>query len=1052
MKINVSARRKLIYAGASALSLALAIPREGQAQVRHFQIPAQPANSAIMEFGRQAHVQILAPSDAVDRVTTQPLNGDMEVRAALDQLLRNTGLGVTSADGQTFILRKAPASIVTRPARAEAKASPVLLQLRASSLAGVSATPSVGPENALSEIVVTGSRVQRSGFSAPTPMTVQTLEALERQAFVNVIDLLNQVPAVHGSTGVGNIGLGTALYNNPATSFVNLRNLGAGNAGSAARTLTLVDGQRVVFESTGGAIDLNMIPTIMIERTEVVTGGASAAYGSDAVAGVVNMVFKKDVRGIQAETSYGISKYGDNKTYHAAFLGGAAIGSRGHFMFAAQYDDSAGVPPSPGNKRAWADAQYSSFVGAGNVRYFAADAQSAIQTYGGIISSGPLKGIAFLPDGTPYNFVYGERFGNPNATTMSGGSNKYNTNADSAPMIYPSRRFASIARYRHQLTDDLDVALTLNYAFNESNHPSVTARDPGGNGVAPVSFVIRNTNPFVPASVLALMTANNLTSITLGRTNRDIGPYQVRGSNQVYQGALDFKGGLSAFNSRWSWDAHAGYGSNRLAAAVTNMRIDARFQDALNAERGPNGVIQCASATARANGCIPFNPFGENRSPGANKYFQAQSSLWQVTERTDLNANLRGAPFSTWAGPVSVATGLEYRRDSIDADSDPMAQQGLFTGLNNKPLAGSISVFEGYAEAVVPLLSGQALAKDLSFDGAVREAHYDLSGNITTWKAGLIWQVNDDLRFRTSYSRDVRAPNVNELFTGEQPGTAQLNVILPGTTVPQQQLTTTITRGNLNLVPERAKTFSYGVGYQPSWLRGFRASVDYYNIKIGNAIATTTAQTIVTNCQSGQAAFCSSLSFGANNVARIILQPLNISALRTSGVDIDIAYAVPLTSISRRLPGSLTLNWLGNYVAHLITVNNGVVQDQAGVVGGGILSTGPSTPHWVWDANANYKIGRAAFNLHVHHVGGGVLDSTATPGQPNFGLLTRNHADSRTYYAVGLQYDIRRTEDGRSIQLYGNINNLFNLAPNNWGRDSSDVIGRFFTAGVRVKL
>jgi outer membrane receptor protein involved in Fe transport len=933
---------------------------------------------------------------------------------------------------------------------AAAGASTLAIAMAMASQAFAQGGAATGEASNVGEVVVTASRVQRLGFEAPTPTTVQTSENIERQAFTFVTDFLNQVPAVRGSTGAGNLGLGGNVTTNPATSYLNLRNLGAGRSGEApARTLVLVDGKRVVFSGTGGAVDMNMIPTMMIDRTDIVTGGASALYGSDAVAGVVNIIYKKRVQGIQAEASYGESKYGDNETWHGGILAGTDLfGGKGNVLFGVQYDKSKGVPPSPYNKRGWAAAQYGTITGAGNVRYYTQDIQASNQSYGGLITTpGPLKGIAFDANGNPFQFVYGNTYGNPNSTFMAGGSNYGNNNADTAPIIAPTERYNAILRGSYDFTDHFRGVVTLNYAFNQSNRDSVSFRDPSGK----TTSIIKSGNPFIPASVQALMTANNIAQFTLGRVSKDMGPLKIRGNNQVYQLQGTLEGDFDAFSKNWTWDAGASYGSSRLGSKVVNNRVDARYAEAFDAVRGPNGVIQCASATARANGCLPYNPFGQIRqSDAVYNYFQQTSHVWQQTERTDYTANLRGAPFKTWAGDVNIATGIEHRIDKIDQNADAGSLEGIYSYSNNKALAGSIKITEIYGEAVIPLASGMTFAKNIDFDGAVRWAHYQYSGGITSWKGGLTWQINDDIRLRGSYSKDVRAPNVAELFTAGAQTLTQVQLVLPGTTTQQTLLTNTITRGNLNLRPETAKTLSYGLGVSPSFIPGLRASIDYYRINLRDAIETPAVQTIATNCQlNGDQEYCKSLvnnNFSPSNPFTIFLQPLNISGFKTSGFDMEVNYTTDLSRLYETLPGRLSLVWLGNYTRHMSTTRNGVTIDNAGVNGGGVLQTGISTPKWVWDANANYRVGKVAINFHVHHIGSGKLDNG-----PQQNLLTVNFAPSRTYYSLGMQYDLPEFR-GANVQLFANVNNLTNVAPNPWGRQEADVIGRYMVGGFRLKM
>jgi len=942
--------------------------------------------------------------------------------------------------------------------------------------AAATTTTAAAEPAAVGEIVVTASRVQREGFVAPTPMTVQTVEAVERQALTNVNDFLVQMPSVHGNSGPGQYGIASGTTTNPGVSFVNLRGLGSGNVtGSSqpARTLVLVDGQRQAFQGAGGAVDLNNIPTIMLDRTEIVTGGASAQYGSDAVAGVVNLIYKKNYNGLQAEISRGVSTYHDDENTHMALVAGThVLGGKGHILFGASYDRSRGVPPGPFNKRPWVAAQYGTVVGAGNVRFLAPNVQASTLTYGGIVtgvrttgataftsvaaatSTSPFHGLAYDPAGAAFKFDYGNIYGSANPSTQSGGSNYGNSNADSAEIIGGTTRYAAVMKGEYNFTDHLYANLMLNYAYNDSHRRGVSHRDSAGT-----VLTILSDNPFIPASTKALMTAGNINALQIGRVDRDFGAVRIWGGNQTYQVGTTLGGDFDALGSNWSWDAHGNYGSTYFFSQIPNNRWQARFLQEVDAIKDPvSGQVVCRDVAARAAGCVAYNPFGEApNSAAAINYATTFSHLWQLTQRTDFNANLHGSPFSTWAGKVSVAAGGEYRNDRIRLNSDANSRASLNDFANVQPLAGRVRVAEAYAEAVVPLLSGQAFAKELDFDGAFRRAHYDYSGNNTTWKAGLIWQVNEDVRFRISESQDVRAPNVSELFQARAQTFTLVNYLNPQGQLLINQQVLTFTSGNTNLEPEKARTFTYGVGVSPHFLPGLRASVDYWRIAINKAISTTSALTLVTNCQAGQVAYCGGVQFDpATGIPTVFQRPLNIGGLRTSGIDMDVSYTVPLQEISAALPGRLTVAWLGTYTRHYITITNGVAADTAGQVGGGVVVSGQvDTPHWLWNANANYAIGPATFNLNVRHIGGGVLDVTAEPGKINAGLIQpSNDVPSKTYYNVGLQLTLPSAWTGdRNLVVFGNINNLTNVAPNRWGRDpGTDLVGRYYTLGLRLKM
>ncbi len=697
--------------------------------------------------------------------------------------------------------------------------------------------------------------------------------------------------------------------------------------------------------------------------------------------------------------------------------------------------------------------------------------------------SGPLHGITFGPGGTPMNLVYGNLYGNAANSLMSGGGNKYDNNNDTAPLMLPVRRAAFLFRANYDVTDHIQAIFTLNAAASSTDHPTVTNLYTGGSGIAPVNFAIKTGNPFIPASIQSIMNTNNYSSIVLGKVNRDFGPFEVHGDDHTYQANLDFKGDFDALGKGWTWDTHAAYGTVTVNTSNLTDTVDANVQNALDVVAGPSGPM-CASATARAAGCVPYNPFGDSANAGntaLKNYIQRPSDLREITTRTDFNGNLRGDPFSTWAGPVSMAVGGEWRRDSIDEKSSALAQGRFFYGDNNQPFSGNINVVEGYAEAVIPLLKDVFLAKSVDFDGSVREAHYDKSGDTFSYKAGGTWAVSDEFHFRGSVSQDARAPNVTELFYARSPAAALFTEKLPDPTiyhtqadldaVPTQNIvlgstassvqTNGITQGNLALKPEIAQTVTYGVVFAPTampWMRGLRASVDYYDITIANAVFTPAAATVAGNCQTLKtASACADLHYvfvnGVLN-SEENLKPQNIAAIKTSGVDINVDYVTPLSRFYEPAPGTLVASYAANYVAHLDTILNGLHTDRAGEVGGGVITTGAGTPHWVWDANFNYKVGSFGYNLHVHYVGGGVLDNSAKPGGPNFGLLSMNNVPSRTTYNLGIQYDLPKAMTWNTgIQVYMNVNNVLNADPPAWGRDGTvDTIGRYYTAGFRVKL
>ncbi len=417
---------------------------------------------------------------------------------------------------------------------------------------------------------------------------------------------------------------------------------------------------------------------------------------------------------------------------------------------------------------------------------------------------------------------------------------------------------------------------------------------------------------------------------------------------------------------------------------------------------------------------------------------------------------------------MSVAVGGEYRSDTINQKADPDGALANYAYANVAVLAGRVNVGEAYAEAVVPLLSGLPFAKELDFDGAVREANYSYSGNNTSWKLGLTYDVTDEVRFRGSYSQDARAPNVSELFTANAINQTQITYYNANLTqLINQVLTPTTTSGNTSLIPETSHTTSFGVVLSPKFIPGLRLSADYWGIDIQNAIFTPSQaqlSILIQNCQQGQTQYCTAADFDpvTKLPTHAYIRPVNAAGLKTSGVDISADYTTRLDRFWRDAPGRLTANWNATYTAHYIAVAPGnPTFDTAGQVGNGVVAASTAAvPHWAWDANFNYAVGPVALNFNVRYIGQGVLDVSAVPGGVNNALLKDasgnyfNSVAAKTYFNVGAQYNIPSTYTwGKNLQLFGNINNLTNLAPNAFGRDpTTDVIGRFYSVGLRMKM
>jgi outer membrane receptor protein involved in Fe transport len=468
------------------------------------------------------------------------------------------------------------------------------------------------------------------------------------------------------------------------------------------------------------------------------------------------------------------------------------------------------------------------------------------------------------------------------------------------------------------------------------------------------------------------------------------------------------------------------------------------------------GSIVCRSTlTAPTNGCVPANFIGPgNVTPAAFDYFSADSLFELKNHQHVVAFNLAGEPFSTWAGPVAIAAGAEARWEKAAAASDPISTANLFNGGNLQPISGESNVKEAYGEVVVPLAKDMMLARSLELNGAVRYTDYSLSGGVTTWKLGATYEPVDGLRFRATRSRDIRAPNIGELFT--RPTRVNTALINPYTR-QNQTGTAAFLSGNPNLTPEIAKTWTAGGSYQPSWLRGFRMAVDYYSITINNVIGQPTTQNIVDTCFiGGLPEYCALFTRDpVTNVLSNIQRPfLNQAQFKTSGWDYEIAYSRPL------LGGNLSVRALGNYVANLTTVAaqpNGppVITEVSGMTSG---NNNTGVPHWIWNMSANYARGGWSGTLQARYIEKSRFDNTFIgPDDPAYRTSLANSINDNTVPAYVLWNAFGQVDVTDKIQVFAAINNLFDKAPPQSLTLNSyftfyDVIGRSYRLGVRYNF
>ena len=932
------------------------------------------------------------------------------------------------------------------------------------SAAAYAQAPAASQAPEVEQVVVTGTRLTAAGFTAPTPVTVLGQEAIQKRSPASTAEVVNELPAFKVSASPST---NTRVVGGSGQIQPNLRGLGA------SRTLTLINGRRYTPSSTGFTADMATIPSSLIDRVDVVTGGASAAYGSDAVAGVLNFVINNRLNGIKGNIQGGSSQQGDQRELTFGIgAGGSFINDRLHVSIGGDFSRDWGA----GNwysRDYYAKNEYG-LIANGATRSATTPANSwvanveTIQTPGSIIASGPLKGTAFTLAGDPYAFQYGTVFG----SNQVGVNSNYGHNALLIQQLrHPFERHDQMLMADFDVTDHMQVFFEMNRAF--------TTNGGGGFGdtLQSTGIIINGTNPFIPASVKARMTALGLTNIVLGRFNDDVTPWYQKTTWKTNREVLGVRGDVDFMEKNWKYEAYYQQGHTNHSQRQDPMLDLANFYGALNVVADANGNAVCGNPATNPNfpanaplvigtaaknmspGCVPFNVFGQKNSPAAIDYVTGEDKNLNRIDQDLWGVSVSGAPFTLPAGDVSLAFGAEGRSESVYAEGDPRGKIQAWQTLQPSTYTGSNSVKEAFAELGVPVLKDVTFAKSLDLNGAIRRTDYKNSGAVTTWKIGATYEPTDFLRLRGTKSRDIRAPNISELFSPGGAGGGSNGIRNPFNN--QVGRTATGGGGNPNLTPEVADTLTGGIVFSPHWglLESFRLSVDYYNIKISNGIGTIATQDMIDRCYGGETALCQFVQrdntlFG---IALVLSNQLNFATQEAEGFDFEIAYRVPLNALPFNVPGSLTLRNLTNNVTKLSRSDGKKNIDSSGYSSGMNKLTGQAT--------ADYELGPFNIGLQARYFGDFRLDvGQVGPDDPHYkptlsNSVNINRAPGQVLFNLNASYDLVNRE-GRTLTLYTTVNNVFNREPaiipsialNNLANQYYDIIGRMFRAGVRFKF
>ena len=899
-------------------------------------------------------------------------------------------------------------------------------------------------------IVVTGTRIQRDGYDAPTPLTVLGTEAIEASAPANVADFVNEIPSVVGSATPANSNLSMSAGTS-GLNTINLRALGT------SRTLVLLNGQRSVSSAIGGQVDVNTFPQGLIAGVQVVTGGASAAYGSDAVSGVVNFILDTRYEGFKVSAENGITTYGDAANYRFdATFGTAFAEGRGNIVLNGEVAIREGLNgvPRDWNDLGWYQINNPAYVpGNGEPERLITDmAGLSLATPGGIITAGPLRGTFFGRGGQVGQFD----FGVVRDPWIVGGDWELTQVNDTQSLDPEENRKSIFGRISYELSPWLNLFVQGSFATSRNSGQLGIHRNQG-------NLTIQADNAFLPPSLRSQLVAAGQTSFRFGTSNADLGIRTNETRRNVQRYVVGADGDFSLFGNAARWDAYFQHGvANTREAALgiaNNARIalatDAVFAPPGNALGVAAGTIVCRSSlTDPGNGCVPLNRFGVGvADPAALDYILGDPYREQKFEQNVLAVNLSFDAFALPAGEVAVAIGGEHRTEEVSGYVEPRYQSGWFTG-NYLPSFGDYSVSETYLEVLVPVL------ESLNVNGAVRATDYSTSGYVTTWKLGATFEPIDGLRFRASRSRDIRAPNLAELFAA---GTTRTNTVIDPFNNNQSAPFAGTATGNPNLDPEKADQWGVGVVFQPAFVPGFSLSVDYYDIKIEDAIDSLDAQTIIDRCFEGVTEYCAAIVRGPNQFGtnlQIFESPFNFASQRARGLDFETSYRMFVGPGALSLRGFATL-YLEN------TVDNGI-DPAVDIVG---ENTEGGNPEFLYRLTATYEQGPLRFNLIGRGISSGTYDNSFVECASNCPLSTSiartintNRIEGAFYLDSSIYYNL---ESGPAdVQVFFAVRNLLDKDPPVVGAGPAgsayatpatnqslyDLLGRTFRIGVTVEF
>ncbi len=944
------------------------------------------------------------------------------------------------------------------------------------------------PQQAEQDIIVTGSRIARRDYTADSPIVSVGQKAIENVGPATLEQALNELPQFTAIRPGSSLSAARQGRNN-----ANLRGLGI------SRTLVLLDGRRMQPSDTLGTIDLNTIPSALIENVEVITGGASAVYGSDAIAGVVNFKLRRNFSGLELEGQYGITERGDSATREAsATFGGDFADKRGHI------DLSFGYLNRQGSLRRERDY----FIGSGVASnltgaLIVADAanlpsQAALAAvFGRYGTATPARNATlsangdntiFTPGGPVYNYraqdggIYGlinGRVGIPYGETFA--------------LQVPLERYNVFARATYDITDSIE-------AYGQFLHTQYSTRfDVFGGSVRELTIPI--TNPFIPADLRQVLASRPnpnaplIYNFSSGRVARS----STGTDYNVNQYLLGLRGKLGVGN--WRWDLYGSYGRTTQEARISGAIDRTTINALLNASDG--GARQCAGG---------FNPFASaiaESDPAQQACYNALVRTLRSHTEFDqkvVEGSIQGSLFSLPAGDLSLAIGAGYRRNSFrDEPASEIVNGTVVNAIVGQilPAAGEITIREIFAEALVPLIHDTPLIKQLNLSLAYRMSDYNTVGTTHTYKASVDWKMFDFLSLRGGVQQAIRAPSLGEVFTQDGGGQGLIQSTAAGGGDPcdinsvyrragaanrDQARSLCLASGvpasvidiftfsgsrvqtrnpiSLGLREERARTYTAGLVLGSPWqsplLSRLSASIDYYNITVDDAIGTITAPIALGQCFNANAGnpgfaptnvFCQQIVRDAGgNIGEILTPRLNLASYKTSGIDVQFDWSagwadLGIGSGTGRIGLNLLVSYLDSYKIQNLVGSPFV--DYAGTIGNGQIDEFTvSYPRWKVSGTVNFDAGPVALSFKTRWI-----DSLYNFADAGAATRTRPGSDARVYFDL-----TGRVPVGDQFELRAGITNIADKQPPVFTGEGNtdlalyDVLGRRFYVGARIKF